>query len=50
MLNQVDPVEIFTANKIKYFHHKKKNREEKNSKKIRLVYIIINIYIFLFFF
>ena len=27
---------MYSANKIRYFHHKKEKREEKNSKKQRL--------------
>lgn len=38
MLNKVDSIESLTAKKPKYFHYDKKKREEKNSKKMRIVY------------
>ena len=44
MLSKIDTVEIFTAKKNKYFHYDKEKREEKNSKKMRLV-IIYDIFI-----
>lgn len=41
MLNKVDSIESLTAKKPKYFHYDKKKREEKNSKKMRIVYFLI---------
>ena len=37
MLQKLDAIEIFSANKIKYFHYKKNKREIKKSQKIRIV-------------
>lgn len=33
---KADFVELYTANKIRYYHHKKDKREEKVNKKTRL--------------
>jgi hypothetical protein len=37
VFNKVDYVELFSANKIKYYHFKKEKRDEKTNKKKRLV-------------
>jgi hypothetical protein len=35
---KTDYVELYSANKIRYYHFKKEKRDEKISKKTRLVY------------
>lgn len=48
MLSKLDGVETFTAKKQKYFHFDKEKREEKNSKKMRLVSVPLSLFILLF--